>query len=112
MWQRVYALFVARNTEFFRDRAALAWSVLLPVLIIIGFSYAFTEENPAKFKVALYAAEATDAATEAFRQTRYIQFIETDSLEVYQTRVQRHQVDLLLDVSSGNYWINQTSPTS
>ena len=112
MWQRVYALFVARNTEFFRDRSALAWSVLMPVLIIIGFSYAFTEENPAKFKVALYANEVSNTAAENFQATRYVQFIDADSLPTYQQRVQRHQVDLLLDVSSGNYWINQTSPNS
>ena len=70
MWQRVYALFVARNTEFFRDRSALAWSVLMPVLIIVGFSYAFTEENPAKFKVALYANEVSNAAAENFQAAR------------------------------------------
>ena len=112
MWQRVYALFVARNTEFFRDRSALAWSVLMPVLIIIGFSYAFTEENPSRFKVALYAAGVVNEGAEAFQATRFIQFIEADSIDSYLTRVQRHQVDLLLDVESGNYWINQTSPNS
>ncbi len=36
MWNRIYALFVARNLEFIRDRTALAWSVLLPVLLIVA----------------------------------------------------------------------------
>ncbi len=52
-WNRIYALFVARNIEFFRDRSALAWSILLPVLIIFVFAYAFSDENPEKFKVGL-----------------------------------------------------------
>ncbi|MCH7882297.1 MAG: ABC transporter permease, partial [Proteobacteria bacterium] len=46
MWTRIYALFVARNTEFFRDRSALAWSVLLTILIVFVFAYAFSDENP------------------------------------------------------------------
>jgi ABC-2 type transport system permease protein len=37
-WNRVYALFVARNLEFMRDRSALAWSLLLPIMIIIVFA--------------------------------------------------------------------------
>ena len=66
MWNRIYALFVARNIEFFRDRSALAWSVLLPVLIIFGFAYAFTEENPEKFKVAIISASQSSIANEQF----------------------------------------------
>ena len=59
MWNRIYALFVARNLEFFRDRSALAWSVLLPIVIIFVFAFAFTEDNPEKFKVGLMSGEHT-----------------------------------------------------
>ena len=62
MWNRIYALFVARNLEFVRDRSALAWSVLLPVLIIFVFAYAFTEDNPEKFKVGLVSASSAAGA--------------------------------------------------
>jgi hypothetical protein len=62
IWKRIYALFVARNTEFFRDRSALAWSILLPILIIFVFAYAFTDKNPEKFKVAYLVSE--DIVTE------------------------------------------------
>ncbi len=110
MWNRIYALFVARNTEFFRDRAALAWSVLMPVLIIIGFTYAFTEDNPEKFKVAMIAAVHSGDATDAFKTTRYIKFIEVDDIEANLRKIERHQIDLLFDANTRQYWINQTSP--
>ena len=110
MWQRIYALFVARNIEFFRDRSALAWSILLPVLIIVVFAYAFIEENPQKYKVGIYPAAAESLAVDEFRHTRFIQFIELDSVEPNLAKVERHQLDLLLDAESLNYWINQTSP--
>ena len=110
MWNRIYALFVARNTEFFRDRSALAWSVLLPVLIIIGFAYAFTEDNPEKFKVAMISSTQSSAAIEQFKLTRYIKFIEVDGIEENLPKIERHQIDLLFDVNTLSYWINQTSP--
>jgi len=109
-WNRVYALFVARNLEFMRDRAALAWSVLLPILIIFVFAFAFTEENPEKFKVGLVADTALPATAEQFRATRYIKFIEFDQVEPNLRKIERHQVDLLFDVDNNRYWINRTSP--
>jgi len=110
MWNRIYALFVARNTEFFRDRSALAWSVLLPVLIIIGFAYAFTEDNPEKFKVAIISSPQSSVEIDQFRLTRYIKFIEVDGIEKNLAKIRRHQIDLLFDVNTLSYWINQTSP--
>jgi ABC-2 type transport system permease protein len=109
-WNRIYALFVARNIEFVRDRSALAWSLLLPILIIFVFAYAFTDENPEKFKVGLVAGTALDGAAGEFRETRYIKFLEFDQAEPNLHKVERHQIDLLFDPSSHRYWINRTSP--
>jgi len=109
-WNRVYALFVARNLEFIRDRSALAWSVLLPILIIFVFAFAFTEENPEKFKVGLVSDGALRGAAEQFRSTRYIKFIEFEQVESNLHKIERHQVDLLFDAVGNRYWINRTSP--
>jgi ABC-type multidrug transport system permease subunit len=110
MWNRIYALFVARNLEFVRDRSALAWSVLLPVLIIFVFAFAFTDDNPEKFKVGLISGSTIEGAAATFSDTRYIKFIEFDEGETSLQKVERHQVDLLFDPASSRYWINQTSP--
>ncbi|MCP4332830.1 MAG: ABC transporter permease [Gammaproteobacteria bacterium] len=110
MWKRTYALFVARNLEFFRDRSALAWSVLLPILIIFVFAFAFTEENPEKFKVGMIAGGELEGASAAFMETRYINFIEFAEIEPNLFKVERHQIDLMFDPTTSRYWINQTSP--
>ena len=115
MWKRMYALFVARNTEFFRDRSALAWSILLPIMIIFVFAYAFTDESPEKFKVAHLVAndlvkEESNPAFEKFKSTRYIQFIPVQAIDVNLRKIERHQIDLLIDAKTSRYWINQTSP--
>lgn len=110
MWKRVYALFVARNTEFFRDRSALAWSILLPILIIVVFAYAFTDDNPEKFKVAYLEAAASNQSFQNFRSTRFIKFISVQQIDQNLRKIERHQVDLLVDAKSARYWINETSP--
>jgi len=110
MWNRIYALFVARNLEFVRDRSALAWSVLLPVLIIFAFAFAFTDDNPEKFKVGLISGSTLEGAAATFGDTRYIRFIQFDDVDTSLQKVERHQVDLLFDPASSRYWINQTSP--
>ncbi len=110
MWTRIYALFVARNTEFFRDRSALAWSVLLTILIVFVFAYAFSDENPERFRVVLVSNEPMNEGMEQFKSTRYIRFIETGNIDDNLSKVERHQVDMVFDSNSGSYWINQTSP--
>jgi ABC-2 type transport system permease protein len=109
-WNRVYALFVARNLEFMRDRSVLAWNLLLPILIIFVFAYAFTEDNPEKFKVGLIADARLPATAEQFRATRYIKFIEFEQAEANLYKVERHQIDLLFDAVGNRYWVNETSP--
>ena len=110
MWNRIYALFVARNLEFFRDRSALAWSILLPIVIIFVFAFAFTEDNPEKFKVGLVSGSTLEGAAAVFEATRYIKFIKFDAIETSLVKVERHQIDMLFDPGSHRYWINQTSP--
>ena len=109
-WNRIYALFVARNLEFFRDRTALAWSILLPVLILLAFAYAFSNENPEKFKVGITGSNEGVEAVQNFKSTRYIKFIELESADSNLAKVERHQIDLLFDANSFRYWINKTSP--
>jgi len=107
---RIYALFVARNLEFFRDRSALAWSILLPVLIIFVFAYAFSDENPEKFKVGIVPALNPAEAATIFRSTRFVKFIDVDDVGSNLVKVKRHQIDLLFDANNNRYWINRTSP--
>jgi len=110
MWKRIYALFVARNLEFIRDRAALSWSVLLPILIIFVFAFAFTDENPEKFKVGMVGSAPVEGPAAGFKATRFVNFIEFAEIEANLVKVERHQLDLLFDPATHRYWVNSTSP--
>lgn len=106
-WRRFYAVLVARNKEFLRDRAALAWNLVFPVLIVIGFAFAFSGSNNDQYKVGVIQQDKH--ADHEFLRTQYIQFIPVSDYTSAVTKVARHQLDMLLDVDNNRYWINETS---
>jgi len=104
--QRFLAVLSARNREFIRDRMALSWNIVLPVLIVMGFAFAFTSDGTDLFKVGTQG-ENPEAA--AFLDIEHIRFIPVADLEKAVTKVERHQLDMLLDLTGKRYWINDTS---
>lgn len=104
--KRLLAVFLARNKEFLRDRAAMGWNLVFPVLIVAGFAVAFTGEPAPLYKVGVYGG---NPETEFFA-TEYVQFITMTNLKSAITKVERHQIDLLLDTGARRYWINESSP--
>lgn len=105
---RLLAIFSARNKEFFRDRSALAWNVLFPVLIVAGFAFAFSDERIELYKVGVLGEP--EVAEAQFGDLQYVDFIAVDDPQSGRRKVQRHQLDLLMEPASGRYWVNDTSP--
>jgi ABC-type multidrug transport system permease subunit len=105
------ALLRARNIEFFRDRAALAWSFLFPLLMIVGCAIAFSKPDPVVFRIGLYGDIAQLQQLE-WLQPDYLEKIPFDNLERAQQRVQHHQIDLLIASDGKRYWSNPESHRS
>lgn len=117
MMHRVLAMLHARNLEFLRDRAAMTWNLLLPVLLVFGLAFIFSGGDKNQYKVAVKtdtpaAATPLRAALHPFLETRFIQFYAIDDLENVVANVARHQVDMLIDLRPDklHYWINSDSP--
>jgi len=112
--KRFLALLSTRNKEFLRDRSSLSWNILMPVLIVAGFAFAFSGDIGQKFKVAVIEQDNATTLAKAFTQLKHIEFYSVDSTEKDIARsinkVQRHQVDMLLDAKTQQYWINTESP--
>ena len=83
--------------EFLRDRTALGWNVIMPVLIVMGFAFLFSTGQEQLDTVGLHGPVATDSPLQPFLQTRYLEFIPVDDLANAIDKVDRHQLDLLLD---------------
>ncbi|MBN2159973.1 MAG: ABC transporter permease [Spirochaetes bacterium] len=115
MIKRIWILFRARNHEFLRDRSALAWNVLFPVLVIVGFSVLFSDDRQVLYKVGIVTpAGATSAAAdpqlENFMKTKYIDFIPFGSEEPALNKLLHHRIDLLINPERRTYWTSNTSP--
>lgn len=111
-FKRFWALFLCRNLEFLRDRSALTWNLLFPLSLIAGFAFAFSGPGLDSYKVGVLGESNEDRACEVgeFCQLRYIRFVPVTDLPLAVAKIQRHQLDLLLDPGGRRYWINEESP--
>jgi ABC-2 type transport system permease protein len=116
--QRIWAMFVARNYEFFRDKAAFGWNFAFPFLIIIGFGITFGKQDFKQFKIGIFPADNqavifTDSTVPTALQTnKQLQFIPFGSRQDGEEKLRHHKIDLLLERNSTThaYWINDSSP--
>jgi ABC-2 type transport system permease protein len=113
-FKRFSALLSTRNKEFFRDRSSLSWNILMPVLIVAGFSFAFSDDIGKQFKVAVINKTTATIQAKQFLALKHIEFYSVSSNKKDVThsinKVQRHQIDMLLDAENKQYWINTESP--
>ncbi len=106
---RFLSVLGARNREFLRDRTALAWNIVLPVMLVMGFAFAFSTDSSALFTVGIWGESPANGAALGFLNLQHIQFLTESGLQEAITKVERHQLDMLLDLSANHYWINNTS---
>ncbi len=108
MWRRILTIFRARNREFYRDKAGLGWNIIMPILMVFGFAFIFRGEPEDLFKVGLLSdGEALASESSPFLDIRHISFIPFEDLDSAIAKVERHQIDLLLDLrGTPRYWIN------
>ena len=112
MLRRIFAVFVARNREFVRDRSSLAWNLLLPVALVFGLSYAFDGQRDEYTVGVLQAETEIDMSSHPFFETRYVRFVPYENVDDAMLKVERHQLDLLIEVGPPTrYWINPTAAT-
>ena len=109
-FRRFLAALQARNLEFLRDRTALGWNFIMPVLIVFGFAFMFSTGQQELYKVAVFGEVSEDHRLQGFLETRYLELIPVSDLARAVDKVDRHQLDLLLAPADGRYWINSTSP--
>ncbi|PCJ15525.1 MAG: ABC transporter permease [Gammaproteobacteria bacterium] len=112
-----YAIFIARNKEFYRDKASLSWAILFPVLIISLFAFSFADDKP-QYKIGVYLNDTNPSASLNTLQDQlkleFVQWVQQDSLPKAISKVKHHQLDMLITASSAakpeiNYWINDGS---
>lgn len=101
------ALFLARNREFYRDKGSLSWSVLFPLLLIFGLSFALSNDKYV-YKVGVLGNPAE--ATRLLKDVPYLDVVSYEDEALAMNRLTRHQLDLLVQTGvTPRYWINTQS---
>ena len=117
-FKRLWTMFVARNREFFRDRAAFGWNFLFPFLIVAGFGIIFGGDRYTEFKVGVFPTDSAYVSAdtlelpERFARTEYIRLIGFPNAEEAFNKLRNHKVDFLVQAGPPphNYWLNDTAP--
>ncbi len=104
MLHRILAVLRARLREFYRDRASLTWNLVMPLCIVFGFAFIFSGEPEDLIKVGVLNGSG---AASPFLTTDYVRFIAVEDRDAAVLSVQRHQLDMLLDLGDQpGYWVN------
>ena len=110
MMRRLLSVLHARNLEFVRDRSTLIFTLLLPVLLVIGMGFVFGGPERPLFKVGVLAP-SIDRAAHPFLRERYVEFIALPQQAQALQKLTHQQVDLVVDLEAPpRYWVNTDSP--
>ena len=107
---RLLSVLHARNLEFLRDRSTLLFTLLLPILLVIGMGFVFGGPERPLFKVGVLAPRI-DRAAHPFLTERYVEFVPLPQQQQALQKVRHQQIDLLVDLHAPpRYWVNTDSP--
>ena len=119
-FERMWAMFRARNREFFRDREAFGWNFLFPFLIILGFAVIFKGDYKAQFKIGVFPVKAGADARLAvsnlpvsFREFKPIALVGFEERRQGLEKLKHHKIDLLVETGTNpvRYWVSDASPS-
>lgn len=101
------ALFMARNREFYRDKGSLSWSILFPLILIFGLSFALSNDRYV-YRVGVLGDRI--AAEKMLKDLPYLDVVAYQDKTLAITRLTRHQLDLLVEPgATPRYWVNTQS---
>lgn len=101
------ALFAARNREFYRDKGSLGWSILFPLILIFGLSFALSNEKYI-YKVGVLGDMAS--ARVLLKDLPWLEVVSYDDEALALRRLTRHQLDMVISTTpAAHYWINTQS---
>lgn len=98
---KLVALIGARNKEFYRDRAALIWSLLFPFIVLAGFAYGYSGRQEPLLRVRVTPAAALASATlRELAAVPGVELKETDDEAAALKKLTRYELDLVVSASA------------
>jgi ABC-type multidrug transport system permease subunit len=106
IFRQFAAMFKARTMEFVRDRGTFFWNLLMPVFLVFGLAFAFSGGGDKLFKIAVVGPVDPGVRLPGMEQVQAIPYAEAaEALE----KLERHQVDFVLDFDRREFAVNAES---
>lgn len=109
VFKQFKAMFKARTMEFVRDRGTFFWNLLFPVVLVFGLAFAFSGGDEKIFKIGVVGSPAAELPFMELEQAAFIAY--ADSSEALR-KLERHQIDMLIDFSANEFAVNGESSKS
>ncbi|MDX9958669.1 MAG: ABC transporter permease [Spirochaetia bacterium] len=100
------ALYKARTMEFVRDRGTFYWNLLFPVFLVLGMAFAFSGGDEKLYKIGVIGTPDPLVRILGMEQMQVIPYV--DAREASQ-KLQRHQIDFVIDFNQREFAINEES---
>lgn len=101
-----YAMVKARTMEFVRDRGSFAWAFLFPIVMIVGFAFAFSGNGNTLFKVGVLGPGDPGLGFLKTPQAQFIPYESATHREELMNKLRQHNLDLLVDTEAKTIWVN------
>ena len=100
--------------EFIRDKGTFFWNILFPVVLVFGFAFAFSGDQEAMFSVGLLGEGDAPSVIAELPGAEIIRYNGegTESHESVLNRLRQHQIDMVVDVESGEFFLNREAQTA
>jgi ABC-2 type transport system permease protein len=113
IWKRIWTLFIARNKEYYRDKSAFLWNLMLPFFIIIAINFTFNEDKQTLYKVGVISSDKISGLSggqyENFKTLKYTEFIDFTSQSEAVDKLKHHKIDMLINPVLKEYWVDSSS---
>jgi ABC-2 type transport system permease protein len=112
--KKLFALIKARNLEFYRDRAALSWTLIFPFIVLAGFTYGYSGKSDPLINIKVTGIENLDRAPfSTLKEIPGIDIQIASSGGDVLKKLSRYETDLVIQVNSDgktfSYSTNQDS---
>jgi ABC-2 type transport system permease protein len=108
----VITLIIARNKEFYRDKGSVTWAIMFPLLVMVGITFAFKNQDQELFKIGVLGdTSSIEQLSIAHRPWITVVPYRGDDRHKAMDKVRHHQLDLLLKKEGAviQYWVNPES---
>lgn len=117
-FKRMWALFIARNKEFIRDRAGFGWNILFPFLIVAGFGMMFSSDSRSEYKLGIFPVHSEKMVVQhlnipdRLKKSSNIKIVPFENRKTAMDRLLHHKIDILVEnrLEKLQYWISDSSP--